>query len=227
MSAAAKSVPAARPARSALDEQVRKFALNWLDLELDDAQCAELALRLSAPARARTGAAQPGGGLRGQAGDAIDTGRQRIQNVIQQGLGRAQVALLGNAKAERAAETAVLGELERAESLDALRTPKPAPGGANTSEVPLIGQIAASLTGLIERKVDDCFQEQFGPLAQQLQAVIDAAKASGLLPNDDASAASQNAQDEAKNSGKTADKSNPERPGDKPAQARGPASQRS
>jgi hypothetical protein len=217
MSAVAKHPLAAQAARSGLDEQLRVFARNYFDLELTEAQRAELALHLTA-SDARTAA----GGRRGQAGDAIDEERQRIQAVIKQSLGRAQAALISNAQAERAAESAVLGALERTDSLEGLR-PKDLPPGA---QPPLISQIAGRLTELIKAEVDACFQQQFGPLALQLQAVIDTAQAKGLLPKKDQDDAAGGASKSEKNTEKKAATAAAGEALDKSAKSAAPASQR-
>ncbi|MBT2748494.1 MULTISPECIES: hypothetical protein [unclassified Lysobacter] len=219
----AKQPPAARAARSDLDEQLRVFAHKYFDLELSEAQRAELALHLIAPdahARAQTSAAA--GGRRGQAGDAIDEERQRIQAVIKQSLGRAQAALISNAQAERAAESAVLGALERTDSLEGLR-PKDLPPG---TQPPLISQIAGRLTELIKAEVDACFQQQFGPLALQLQAVIDTAQAKGLLPKKDEDDAAGDASKSGKTTEKPAAAAAAGEARDKSAKTSAPASQR-
>jgi hypothetical protein len=223
MSAVAKQPIAAQAARSDLDEQLRVFARNYFDLELTEAQRAELALHLTASdARTRAQAGAAAGGRRGQAGDAIDEERQRIQAVIKQSLGRAQAALISNAQAERAAESAVLGALERTDSLEGLR-PKDLPPGA---QPPLISQIAGRLTELIKAEVDACFQQQFGPLALQLQAVIDTAQAKGLLPKKDEDDAAGDASKNEKNTEKTASSAAAGTARDKSANSAAPASQR-
>jgi len=190
MAAVAKTAADLAAARVALDEQVRRFARNWLGRELDDAEHTQLTIFLAAlDSDSRDQASNlpiGGGGLRGQAGNTVDSERQRIQNLIRQTLGRTQTAIIGNANAERAAETAVLGAVERASSLQDLRPPKPAAATPEQRDDPLIAQIAGRLTELIKIEVEKCFQEQFGPLALQLQAVIEAARSSGLLPKGDA-----------------------------------------
>ncbi|MEH6418128.1 hypothetical protein [Pseudomonas sp. CGJS7] len=189
MAAVAKTAADLAAARVALDEQVRRFARNWLGRELDDAEHTQLTIFLAAldsDSRDQASNLPIGGGLRGQAGNTVDSERQRIQNLIRQTLGRTQTAIIGNANAERAAETAVLGAVERASSLQDLRPPKPAAATPEQRDDPLIAQIAGRLTELIKIEVEKCFQEQFGPLALQLQAVIEAARSSGLLPKGDA-----------------------------------------
>ncbi|MBN7135503.1 hypothetical protein A7A76_12110 [Lysobacter enzymogenes] len=117
----------------------------------------------------------------GGAAGVLESGRQQIEAVIRQSLNRAQAAVDGNAKAERAAETAVLGAVERAQSLQDLMPAKPAPGAAAIPPTPM-EQIAVRLAELVRHEVDACFQRQIGPLARQLQDVIGAAQSNGLLP---------------------------------------------
>ncbi|QQP94353.1 hypothetical protein [Lysobacter enzymogenes] len=119
----------------------------------------------------------PSGGAAG----ALENGRRQIEEVIRLNLGRAQAAVDGNARAERAAETAVLGAVERAQSLQDLMPAKPVPGAAAVAPTPM-EQIALRLAVLVRQEVDECFQRQIGPLARQLQDVIGAAQSSGLLP---------------------------------------------
>lgn len=209
--------PGTDPAVTALDAQLTEFARDWLGIELGAEERArvrgaiamlEAQQRMQASQAAQASA---GGAARRPAGSVIDLDRQRIQNLIDHNLSRTQATVLGNARAERAAETAVLGAVERAQSLDDLRPPKPAAGasaGANQAPRtdPLIAQIADQLTGLIKREVDACFQQQFGPLANQLQAVIDAAQDSGLLARKSDSASSDESRGTAENSGKPAQK---------------------
>ncbi|MGO1070247.1 hypothetical protein [Lysobacter sp. CA199] len=228
MSAAAQDPIAAQATRAALDDQVRRFARNWLGRELDENEHAQLAIFLAAldPASRDQASNLPmATGLRDQAGNTIDAGRQRIQNMIRQSLGRTQAAVIGNAKAERAAETAVLGAVERASSLQDLRPTKPAAGAADSREDPLIAQIAGRLTELIKIEVEACFQQQFGPLALQLQAVIEAAQASGLLPKAESDAAAELPAKPTENSGKTAAAGAHADAAEKPAATSVPASQ--
>lgn len=209
------AAPAADPAATALDAQLAEFARDWLGIELGTEERARVRgaiAMLEAQQRmqaAQAAQASAGATARRPAGSVIDLDRQRIQNLIDQNLSRTQATVLGNARAERAAETAVLGAVERAQSLDDLRAPKPA-AGANANQVPrtdpLIAQIADQLTGLIKHEVDACFQQQFGPLASQLQAVIDAAQDSGLLARKSDSASSDESRGSTENSGKTAEK---------------------
>lgn len=205
--------PGTDPAVTALDAQLTEFARDWLGIELGAEERArvrgaiamlEAQQRMQASQAAQASA---GGAARRPAGSVIDLDRQRIQNLIDHNLSRTQATVLGNARAERAAETAVLGAVERAQSLDDLRPPKPAAGANQAPRTdPLIAQIADQLTGLIKREVDACFQQQFGPLANQLQAVIDAAQDSGLLARKSDSASSHESRGTAENSGKPAQK---------------------
>ncbi|QWF17836.1 hypothetical protein [Lysobacter capsici] len=234
---AAAPAPAADPAATALDAQLTEFARNWLGIELGAEERArvrgaiamlEAQQRMQASQAAQASA---GATARRPAGSVIDLDRQRIQNLIDQNLSRTQATVLGNARAERAAETAVLGAVERAQSLDDLRPPKPAAGtAAGASQAPrtdpLIAQIADQLTGLIKREVDACFQQQFGPLASQLQAVIDAAQDSGLLAKKSDSASSDGSRGTTENSGKTAGKPDQNNNHNNAAKAPASASQR-
>lgn len=224
----------ADPAATALDIQFAEFARDWLGIELGAEERARVRGAIAVlEAQQRMQASQvtqaSAGAARRPAGGVIDLDRQRIQNLIDQHLSRTQVTVLGNASAERAAESAVLGAVERAQSLDDLRPPKPA-AGANANQAPrtdpLIAQIADQLTGLIKREVDACFQQQFGPLASQLQAVIDAAQDSGLLARKSDSASLDESRGTAENSGKTAEKPEQNNNDNNAAKAPASASQR-
>ncbi|KRB03339.1 hypothetical protein [Lysobacter sp. Root690] len=236
---ATATAPGAEPAATALDIQFAEFARDWLGIELGAEERARVRGAIAMlEAQQRMQASQAtqatqasAGAARRPAGRAIDLDRQRIQNLIDQHLSRTQVTVLGNASAERAAESAVLGAVERAQSLDDLRPPKPAAGaGANANQAPrtdpLIAQIADQLTGLIKREVDACFQQQFGPLASQLQAVIDAAQDSGLLARKSDSASLDESRGTAENSGKTAEKPEQNNNDNNAAKAPASASQR-
>jgi|GEM_PF-1029403 len=230
------TAPAADPAVSALDAQFTEFARDWLGIELGAEERARVRgaiAVLEAQQRMQAAQAANAASARRPGGSAIDMDRRRIQNLIDQNLSRTQATVMGNARAERAAEAAVLGAVERAQSLDDLRPPKPAAGagtGAAANQAPrtdpLIAQIADQLTGLIKREVDACFQQQFGPLASQLQAVIDAAQDSGLLARKSDSASSDESRGTAENSGKTAEKPDQNNNHDNAAKAPASASQR-
>lgn len=204
---------AADPVRSELDHHVGLLALRVLGRELSDGERAQVNAALDAiDADSKARAAAPAGGPtvgqlgRSQAGNLIESGRQRIEEVIEQGLRRTQATVRKDARAEREAEAAVLGAVERATSLDDLRPPKPAPGnaGAAAGERPMIAQIADQLAHLVRLEVEACFDQQFGPLAKQLQSVIDAAKDNGLIPKTPNSASSDESRADAENSGKPA-----------------------
>lgn len=201
--AAATTTPTAPT--SALDQQLTAFARDWLGIELGDEERARMrgaVALLEAQQALQQGSAASAAGPRRPAGSVIDLDRQRIQSLIDQNINRTQAAVIGNARAERAAEAAVLGAVEKAESLADLRPPKPQAGANQAPRTdPLIAQIADQLTGLIKSEVDACFQQQFGPLAGQLQAVIDAAQASGLLSGNPESASSDESRGPRQNSG--------------------------
>lgn len=217
----AVSVP---PARNERDRQLRLFAKNYFGL--DETQCAQVAALMDAQSLPASPPARAGDGPGAQAASTIDIGRQHIQNVIRQSLGRTQTAVMGNAKAERAAETAVLGAVERATSLQDLRPTRPAGGAQAPAEDPLIAHIAARLTELIKLEVDACFQQQIGPLASQLRDVIQAAQSNGLLPETSDAASSDESRGTTENSGKSAETPDRDNNNDNASKAPGSASQR-
>lgn len=225
--------PAAAPepasALSELDEAVRSFARTQLGRALQaeeqqvlSAYVAMVGAQSQPPAPASPSPSPPPGGAAG----VLENGRQQIEAVIRQSLNRAQAAVDGNAKAERAAETAVLGAVERAQSLQDLMPAKPAPGAAAIPPTPM-EQIAARLADLVRHEVDACFQRQIGPLARQLQDVIGAAQSNGLLPPQTTGSAHP---DESRATGRDGDSAaRPDRdnnPNDA-AQANGPAASQS
>lgn len=229
---AAAPAPAADPAPtsalSELDEAVRSFARTQLGRALQaeeqqvlSAYVAMVGAQSQPPAPASPPPPPPGG-----AAGVLENGRQQIEAVIRQSLNRAQAAVDGNAKAERAAETAVLGAVERAQSLQDLMPAKPAPGAAAIPLTPM-EQIAARLAELVRHEVDACFQRQIGPLARQLQDVIGAAQSNGLLPPQPTGSAHP---DESRAAGRGGDSAaRPDRdnnPNDA-AQANGPAASQS
>ncbi|QWP78209.1 hypothetical protein J5226_07385 [Lysobacter sp. K5869] len=166
--------------RAELDQAVRDFARARLgrDLLPEEQQVLSAYIAMiDAQTPPASAPSPPPGGAAG----VLERGRQQILDVIQQNLSRAQAAVDGNAKAERAAETAVLGAVERAQSLQDLLPAKPEPGAAAIPPTPM-ELIAARLAELVRQEVDACFQRQIGPLARQLQDVIDTAQANGLLP---------------------------------------------
>lgn len=163
-----------------LDQVVRDFARAQLgrDLQTDEQRMlSAYVAMIGAQSPPPPEPPPPSGGAAG----ALENGRRQIEEVIRLSLGRAQAAVDGNARAERAAETAVLGAVERAQSLQDLMPAKPAPGAAAIPPTPM-EQIALRLADLVRQEVDACFQRQIGPLARQLQDVIGAAQSSGLLP---------------------------------------------
>lgn len=176
----AGAAPPAPPAsaRAELDQAVRDFARARLGRDLQPEEQQVLSAYIATiDAPPPSAPPPPPGGAAG----VLERGRQQILDVIQQNLSRAQAAVDGNAKAERAAETAVLGAVERAQSLEDLMPAKPVPGEAAIPPTPM-EQIAVRLAELVRHEVDACFQRQIGPLARQLQDVINTAQANGLLP---------------------------------------------
>lgn len=165
-----------------LDRQIGVFAQKWFGLQLDAEKCRQVAALLSAPnaAAAPPRAPDPGAAVQAKAVNVVDAGRERIQKVIQQGLARTQDTVRSATRSEREAEANILGAVERATSLEDLRLPKPRVG--DESAQPPLAQFAHQLQRLIRNEVDARFQQQFAPLAQQLQSVIEAARSKGLLP---------------------------------------------
>ncbi|MGN7916778.1 hypothetical protein [Lysobacter sp. 22409] len=214
LNGASMSRTAADPIRTELDHHVGLLALHVLGRELSDGERMQVSAALDAiDADSKARAAAPAGAPtvgqlgRSQAGNLIESGRQRIEDVIEQSLRRTQATVRKDARAEREAEAAVLGAVERATSLDDLRPPKPPPGNAGAAgERPMIAQIADQLAHLVQLEVEACFDKQFGPLAKQLQSVIDAAKDNGLIPKTQNSAPSDESRADAENSGNSAAK---------------------
>lgn len=184
------AAPAAAPAPAPvaetpgeLDRQIGVFAQKWFDLQLDPEKCRQVAALLSASnasGAAQTRAPDSATAVQAKAVSVVDAGRERIQKVIQQGLARTQDTVRSATQSEREAEANILGAVERATSLEDLRLPKPRVG--DESVQPPLAQFAHQLQRLIRAEVDTCFQQQFAPLAQQLQSVIEAARSKGLLP---------------------------------------------
>lgn len=182
MSAPASTpAPAAGGAREELDRVVRDFARAQLGRELGQDEQQVLAAYV---ALVEAQSPAPATASRGDVGNLFDSERQQIQEVIRQSLQRAQSAVASNARAGEAAEREVLGVVERAQSLQDLIPPKPAPGApARTAPATPMEQIAVRLGELVREEVQACFQREIGPLARQLQQVIDAARANGVLPD--------------------------------------------
>jgi len=186
--AAAPAPPPAAPAApvapaaespSELDRQIGVFAQKWFDLNLDPDKCRQVAALLGASSAPAPRAPDPGPAAQAKAASVVESGRERIQKVIQQGLERTQDTVRSATRSEREAEANILGAVERATSLEDLRPPKPRVG--DESAQPPLAQFAHQLQRLIRVEVDACFQQQFAPLAQQLQSVIEAARSKGLL----------------------------------------------
>lgn len=204
-----------------LDRTVREFAAAQVGRELQEDEQKALSVYM---AMLNAQAAPPAGAATGPhpAADALDAGRQRILDVIRESLGRAQQAVTGSARAGQAAERAVLGAVERAQSLQDLMPSKPAPAGGDARATPM-ELIAVRLSELIKLEVDACFQRQIGPLAGQLQAVIDAARANGLLTANSGSASADESSGTGHDGGNAAARPDRDNNSDNAAQANGPA----
>lgn len=164
---------------NALNEQLQTFARNWVGRELDSEEQHQLAAFVSSLDAQEQQASQ----ARTQARQVIDAGRHKIQAVIQQMLQGAESAVRQNAQSQLSAEEAALKSVEGAKTLSDLRPSalRPSQDGDTPGNQLLISQIADRLANMVKAEVDDCFDRQFSSLARQLQAVLDAAQASGLL----------------------------------------------
>lgn len=156
-----------------------EFAQAWLKRPLMDVEREQL--RAFAIA---TAAQKPSAGAADEGSTSlIDAERQRVQSLIAQMTQNMQNSRGGVMGAAEANEAAVLKTLASAPSLDnlrpgQLRSPQKGESGGNQL---VMAQIADRLANLVQREVQDCFDRQFGSLAQQMQAVVDAARAQGLI----------------------------------------------
>ncbi|WP_369980043.1 hypothetical protein [Xanthomonas bundabergensis] len=156
-----------------------QFAEAWLKRPLMEVEREQL--RAFAIA---TAAQKPAAGAADEASTSlIDAERQRVQGLIAQMMQKMQDSRGGVTGATQANEAAVLRALSSAPSLDNLRPGqlRPPQNGESGGNQLVMAQIADRLANLVQREVQDCFDRQFGSLAQQMQAVVDAARAQGLI----------------------------------------------
>ncbi|WP_295932947.1 hypothetical protein [uncultured Xanthomonas sp.] len=149
-----------RPLTRVEEEQLRRFA-------------AETAAQPAAPA-AEVAASSP---------SLIDAERQRVNGLIQQMMQTMQNTRGDLSGATAASEAAVLRTVESAKALDQLRPGqlRPPQNGEGVSNHMVMSQIADRLANLVQSEVRACFDREFGNLAQQMQAVVEAARAQGLI----------------------------------------------
>ncbi|PHV09713.1 hypothetical protein [Chitinimonas sp. BJB300] len=111
--------------------------------------------------------------------------RQQVQRTIAQGQIHANSTMreilesiqASSSKALQVQETeeqAILKLLESSQSLAELRPSslQPAMAGLQASSQLALTQIADHLSNLAKKEVENCFNQYFGPLTQQLQAVV-------------------------------------------------------
>ncbi|MBO9879809.1 hypothetical protein [Xanthomonas sp. D-109] len=169
---------------------LRQFAENWLRrplLPLEEEQLRRFASETSAPP------AVPAAETAGSSPSLIDAERERVKGLIQQmqqTMQNSRGALNG---ATAASEAAVLKAVQSADSLgqlrpNQLRPPQSGEGGSNHL---VMSQIADRLANLVQAEVRACFEREFGSLAQQMQAVVEAARAQGLIAAESAAPAAE------------------------------------
>ncbi|MET0583087.1 MAG: hypothetical protein ABWZ08_14105 [Pseudoxanthomonas sp.] len=160
------------------------FAQRWLGRPLTSVE--EEQLRLFAAETAASPAAPPaipGVKVAGASLSLIDAERQRVNGLIQQMMQAMQNTRGDLSGATAASEAAVLKAVESAKSLDQLRPGqlRPPQNGEGGSNHMVMSQIADRLANLVQAEVRACFDREFGNLAQQMQAVVEAARAQGLI----------------------------------------------
>ncbi|WP_371181421.1 hypothetical protein [Xanthomonas sacchari] len=159
---------------------LRQFAQRWLGralLPLEEEQLRRFASETSAPP------AVPAAETAGTSPSLIDAERQRVQGLIQQMMQKMQNTRGDLDGATAASEAAVLRAVQSANSLDQLRPGqlRPPQSGEGGSNQLVMSQIADRLANLVQAEVRACFEREFGSLAQQMQAVVEAARAQGLI----------------------------------------------
>ncbi|MCW0422154.1 hypothetical protein [Xanthomonas sacchari] len=159
---------------------LRRLTESWLRrplLPLEEEQLRRFASESSAPPVA------PAAETAGASPSLIDAERERVKGLIQQmqqTMQNSRVALDG---ATAASEAAVLKAVQSASSLDQLppgqlRPPQSGEGGSNHL---VMAQIPDRLANLVQAEVRACLEREFASLAQQMQAVVEAARAQGLI----------------------------------------------
>ncbi|AJC44493.1 hypothetical protein [Xanthomonas sacchari] len=159
---------------------LRQFAEKWLGRPLrgpEEEQLRHFACETSASP------AVPAAEVAPQAPSLIDAERQRVQGLIEQMMQKMQNTRGDLSGATAASEAAVLKAVESAKSLDQLRPGqlRPPQSGEGGSNHMVMAQIADRLANLVQAEVRACFEREFGSLAQQMQAVVAAARAQGLI----------------------------------------------
>ncbi|WOS42048.1 hypothetical protein [Xanthomonas rydalmerensis] len=161
---------------------LRQFAESWLRRPLrplEEEQLRRFASESSAPP------AVPAAETAGASPSLIDAERERVKGLIQQ---MQQMQQMQNSRgalsgATVASEAAVLKAVQSANVLDQLRSgqlrpPQNGEGGGNHL---VMAQIDDRLAKLVQTEVQACFDREFGTLTQQMQAVLEAARAQGLI----------------------------------------------
>ncbi|MXV06318.1 MULTISPECIES: hypothetical protein [unclassified Xanthomonas] len=158
---------------------LHQFAQRWLGRPLTSIEEAHLRQFASETAVAP---AVPVAETAGASPSLIDAERERVKGLIQQmqQMQNSRGALSG---ATAASEAAVLKAVQSANVLDQLRSgqlrpPQNGEGGGNHL---VMAQIDDRLTKLVQTEVQACFDREFGTLTQQMQAVLEAARAQGLI----------------------------------------------
>lgn len=159
---------------------LRQFAEKWLGRPLVGAEEEQLQRFASETA---TPPAVPAADVAAASPSLIDAERQRVQGLIQQMMQKMQNTRGDLNGATAASEAAVLKAVESAKSLDQLRPGqlRPPQNGEGGSNHMVMSQIADRLANLVQAEVRACFEREFGSLAQQMQAVVEAARAQGLI----------------------------------------------
>ncbi|WP_369915916.1 hypothetical protein AB8810_06825 [Xanthomonas sp. NCPPB 3005] len=156
------------------------FAQRWLGRELSPVERVQLQAFAQSANAAQS---KPSAKAREMSKSLIDAERQRVDGLIAQMMHGMQDAARGVELADGASGHAVLDAVAAAPSLDALRPGRlrPLQSGETSGNQLLVAQIADRLGNLVRKEVQACFDREFGNLAQQMQAVVDAARAVGLV----------------------------------------------
>ncbi|MCC4598061.1 hypothetical protein NRY95_06540 [Xanthomonas campestris pv. phormiicola] len=161
-------------------DTLRAVAEKWLNRPLSNIEQEQLR---QFAVSARASQTPPATDVRTSASSRIDAERQRVQGLLAQMLHMTQDTRGGLSVATDTNEASVLRTVEAASAMDGPRLGqlRPPQNGDGRDGQQATAQIADRLADLVQSEVKACFDRQFGSLAQQMQAVIDAARAQGLI----------------------------------------------
>ncbi|WP_255989914.1 hypothetical protein [Chitinolyticbacter albus] len=150
-----------------LHPDLQQLAEAWLQRPLEGAE----AQRLLAFQQGLT-QQDAGAQLKQQAAQTVDASRARATASVRDTLQTIQ-ASTGQALQQQAQEeAAILKLVDGARTLADLRPSTLQPGAQPGGAQMVLSQIADRLAGLAKQEVEACFNQYFGPLSQELQAVI-------------------------------------------------------